>query len=581
MIDINDLGKTEADRRKFEETALNNIGDELFQLTSFRDIAFNVLIQIDPIYETLENTDDSVEEHCKMVLQHYGLPLKVTVTDLMGNGRTERKPQPKTSLNAFMEWILNIIALPSDIYNEIFPLVSKDLKKITELISWYEKQPSIIHYIKNNEVPKNHLDRITFDFYKRCQRERELILNYYFFGIKDRVRNKCKRHFRFMISEPEIFRDLPYSFEIRNSIRYYDCRLLDQTGHRLMNFGPKPYEEMERLYYSDKREFYQRYFKRNPLKKHFESISYFMPYIPFKNNRKIIFNELKDSFEKENWINFFALALPQVEGLFSEMTAVVFPKQDLSQKALPHKVDILRPHYVLSRPHFDYFQYQIPILRNRFSHTGYDEDLEKDTFKLKSYDLLLDLCYLLQVFAELENPLIRLKRLLTRKSINDFVSIPSIANYISLLQNIDSDQYETLKKEIIDFESDFLINGCSLNYQCEQIVVDFQNKLDILYATINEYVISEDKSFDLRTITRDRVIRFCQQQRVASSLDFVLINLTDEIALLEDYLLIVSGHQKNLPSLDQHLKKEFNKIRPVLAKPLHMIKEIRKLLGRE
>lgn len=86
------------------------------------------------------------------------------------------------------------------------------------------------------------------------------------------------------------------------------------------------------------------------------------------------------------------------------MCSKIFPNKQPG-KSLSNKVRRIRPYYDRSDTYFDYYQYYLPIQRNRFSHTGYD-----DNFKLKSYDLLVDLTHILSVFHELHNLPVKLQK---------------------------------------------------------------------------------------------------------------------------------------------------------------------------
>lgn len=58
--------------------------------------------------------------------------------------------------------------------------------------------------------------------------------------------------------------------------------------------------------------------------------------VPVVKDRKDIFVEMEELFLKKKWYGFYALALPQIEGIFSEMVEIIEKKQSFS--ALPDKV---------------------------------------------------------------------------------------------------------------------------------------------------------------------------------------------------------------------------------------------------
>jgi hypothetical protein len=116
------------------------------------------------------------------------------------------------------------------------------------------------------------------------------------------------------------------------------------------------------------------------------------------------------------------LALPQVEGLFTEMLSTVSP--DDKGKSLAEKVKKVRPAYMLSEAYFDYYQYMITDLRTKFAHTGFETDL-----KLKCYDLLTDLEHILQVYYELDHPMIKVKRLIKQRNSTDFIGYREFSQF--------------------------------------------------------------------------------------------------------------------------------------------------------
>src|SRR5690554_7318415 len=101
------------------------------------------------------------------------------------------------------------------------------------------------------------------------------------------------------------------------------------------------------LYRNDKPKFYKQIFKRKSVENYFQSIFYHLDLLPVSDERHQIFNELKKLFNKKNWLAFYALALPQVEGLFSEMVLSLNPRSTAIRKALPDKVRVVRPDYYL------------------------------------------------------------------------------------------------------------------------------------------------------------------------------------------------------------------------------------------
>lgn len=317
-----------------------------------------------------------------------------------------------------------------------------------------------------------------------------------------------------------------------SSIHYFDSRKIDLVGHRLIDY-PDDVEELEKFYYTDKSKFYKKFFKKFPIVQHFQDIEFYLKYAPLKNNRDVIFNELIRLFKGKRWISFYALALPQIEGLFSEMCDAVSPDKDLSQKSLTHKVNLMRPHHPLSKSYFDYFQYYIPLQRNKFSHTGFDEN-----FQLKSYDLIVDLSHVLKIFCELDNPLVKVKKLLLRRNYEDFKTISEFAIYIEMLLALKPNQYTKLLSEITVFEREFLSQDCGLEYTCNELKLNLTEKLTSVIDSINKTKPGEIV-FDLNKINKRTMQEKFKDPKIFKLWKYFFISQSKEIQELENYRILL------------------------------------------
>jgi hypothetical protein len=133
------------------------------------------------------------------------------------------------------------------------------------------------------------------------------------------------------------------------------------------------------------------------------------------------------------WHAFYALAFTQVEGLFAEMLAVVDPFNHTPQ-ALTDKVVALR---TIEPPHehsYDYFQYVLPRSRNVFLHRGIDERMQPNDVQLACYDLLHDMGFLVQLFEELEDPIIWLHRITAQDEVDEEINLKWLARFIATLE---------------------------------------------------------------------------------------------------------------------------------------------------
>lgn len=163
------------------------------------------------------------------------------------------------------------------------------------------------------------------------------------------------------------------------------------------------------MYKSNKLQFYKQYFKKTKFDQHFNTIEYYSHHLPIHQDRKLVINELKALSKLKRWVAFYAVILPQIEGVFTEMKNII-QDENSSTDGLSRKVKTVSK-YLTEDSFFDYCQYELPTLRNRFSHLG-----REDEYMLNSYDLLVDLAYLYRLFSELDDPYLKVYKLIKKKS---------------------------------------------------------------------------------------------------------------------------------------------------------------------
>jgi len=555
---LKNIGHKRGELREFGRQLISNLGDDIFIFKTRQVLLFNILKQISPVNKSLKLDDTSIERACEKVIRNFGLHREAKISVLTDNGFKEITSKKKTNTEKFCQIIIEMDKVPAHAYELLLSQVNRDLKSISELIKWYETKPCIQRHNKDNEIPKSHEDRIIFDFYKRCVAERIEILNFQLYGVKDRAIAKSKYTPKWLSSIwafSEMFNDRPYHFAQPFSIHYFDSRRIDLSGHRIVDLYIDEAREMQKLYSDNPYKFYRLYFKRIPVQQHFQNFKFYLPYLPLIKDRNLIFDELIKLFKAKRWISFYALALPQVEGLFSEMCSVVSPEKDLSQKSLTHKVNSLRPFHYMSTSYFDYYQYHIPLQRNRFSHTGYDED-----FKLKSYDLLVDLSHLLKVFYELDNPLVKVKKLHTRRNFEDFISLKEFADYFKLLDDIKPQQKKDVKTDIEIFEKEFLSQDCSLDYTCYEMMQELPKQLKEFVDNINESFRTHHSAIEFEKLKISDIDNLLKDENQFEVLTNCFIYKNDIFERLDNYSTFLQKYSKYLPTLRPEVKDELGKL---------------------
>lgn len=576
---LKNVGHKWGELREFGEQLISNLEDDIFKFETKQVLLFNILKQISPVNKSLKLDDTSIERACEKVIKHFKLNREAKISALTETGSKEITSKKKTNTEKFCQIIIEMDKVPAHAYEFLLSQVNSDLISISELIKWYETKPCIQRHIKDNEIPKSHEDRVIFDFYKRCIAERIEILNFQLYGLKERAIAKSRYAPKWLNSIwafSEMFKDRPYHFARPFSIHYFDCRRIDLAGHRISEFYIDEGRKMQNLYTDNPYKFYRLYFKRIPFQQHFQNFKFYLPYLPLIKDRNLIFDELIRLFKARRWISFYALALPQVEGLFSEMCSVVMPEKDFSQKSLTHKVNSIRPFHDLSESYFDYYQYHIPLQRNRFSHTGYDED-----FKLKSYDVLVDLSHLLKIFYELDNPLVKVKKLHTRRNFEDFISLKEVVDYFKLLDNLKPQQKKNIKTDTEIFEKEFLSQDCSLDYTCYEMMQELPKRLKELVKNINESFKTHHHTIEFEKLKFTEIDNILKNENQFEILVNCFIYKNDIVESLINYSIFLQKYNKYLPTLRQEVKDEMSKLQKefgmVLKNIAHTDKQIKEL----
>jgi len=482
-FDIEHLGNTYIEIISLGSKLIDSIGPDIVTYKTKAELLYNILKQIYPINKNLKFTDESIDKACEKILLKLDLLNKdggeVFVTDTNGNKIEFNLPEEtRSKTDIFCKDVLRLDFLPYQKYTYLQETVDKDLMNISNLIINYEKN----NYIKSKEKPRNHKERMYYDFYQRCLNERINILNYKLYElIPSAIRQSHGSHgllenMGFIISHM----DVPYQFGRSFNDRYFDISKMDLVSHRIGDFYANQAPYLTECYRSDKQKFYRIYFKHKPLTQCFSDIKSYLNKLEILKKRIIILDEMELLFRARKWIGFYAIALPQIEGLFSEMCSLLFPNNSNYASALPDKVQKVRPYYSLEKVYFDYFQYFIPIQRNKFTHSGYD-----DNFKLKSYDLLTDILFLVQTIFELENPIIKLINIIDGKKKHYFSRIEDYIEYFNMITDIKKDQKQENRNDVLLKTAEFEKNTLSKMPKTEEICNYVISNLESLLIKFN------------------------------------------------------------------------------------------------
>jgi hypothetical protein len=342
----------------FRSDLLRILGNKIYAPT-FQELARHILSVFDYDQEIAEL---SAKGDINSVYQRF---LERYEAYFSGWG-TYFKPDPDPAV-AFVNDFLLFEKLPLTEREQLEPLVLTDLKKRTQQVMYYESLPTIIDFRKKPTEPKTQQERMIFDYYQRNVVEQQSILRHLLFELKNRILDICTEHYDISMSAKvrRSYMDRPYLTAMPfNTAPYFDHRLIDKSRHRLYGIEI-PLAEANKLwslYAANKPYFYQQLIQYRTVANAFDEIkSSFAFHSSILGKRVPIVLELKGLFEEKKWYGFHALALSQIEGLFSEMAAAVHPGE--KHTGLPSKVAGVRSGHIRAQNYFDYFQYYIPVLR--------------------------------------------------------------------------------------------------------------------------------------------------------------------------------------------------------------------------
>ncbi|MGC4102325.1 hypothetical protein [Ferruginibacter sp.] len=581
-LNLHVLNKSKQYIRPLRDKILEMLGDTVFECETKQDFAFEALRLMYPVNKGLENNINSINNACDKlftILPIYSGTIEVFT---VGTGTRAIVPEKddREPMQIFLETYLQFETSPGMTFKYLEHIVKEDMIVIQGLIKWYESTTFVSAHLNKGVSPRNHEERVLYDFYQRCIKQQRTIIEYYLSGIKKRAIAKANywgKSIKQLMAFSERYRDRPYHFATYRGYAYYDCRKIDLIANKVADFPMDSSRKLENLYENNKTKFYRLLFKKHDPAGIFQEFKFYLAHLPLANDRTPIFRELEVLLKRKNWIGYYSLALTQVEGLFSEMYEILNASGTSGVKSLPDKVQYARDFHEMSDTYFDYYQYHIPRLRNKFMHTGYDED-----FKLKSFDLLFDLWHLLKIFSELNNPFVKIKRLHTRRNYEDFIACAEFATYFGLLNKLSKKQKEDIDKEIKDFELNFLVKECSVEYICLEIADTLPKDMSKFIDSAERQLSAKGKSFDFSERNFSKIEVAIKADTELSSLlsDCYLFSHHEAQALL-DCQVFLSNYAKYLSSLESEYLKILGDLNKKYQLPLLNIYRVKNLVRSE
>lgn len=560
----------------FRKDILDCLGDEIFEYENLDDLVFCCLKVVYPVNKNLKNEELSIQNKSLQVLKHfsYDREAKISISKLGENGEfipLNNDTVHLTHKEKFLNEIIRFKDVPKKHWEYLKENSECHLLKITRLVNKYLNTPFISkNYWKEERAPSNQQERMLLDYYKRCLSEQQTILAYrYGTKMRDRAIAKAtKMPFNFTTSLYHIF-DFPYYSSKIYSEGYFDHEKIDKVYHRLVDTSV--YEEDENyreLYFKNKRFFYSKLFKEYPASHYFNDIKYYSQILPLSDTRKNVLNELEFLFQKKKWVSFYGIALSQIEGLFLEMTNVIGTK---GKRSLYYKINAIRDSDRTGS--LDYYQYYIPQLRNKFMHGALDGEEEN---KVNSFDLLMDIRYLLKIFHELDSPFVQLKKILSNDSYI-FPSIEEISSFFHLLNannNSLREYVNTNTQKIKEFLKEKLIENKSLDLIVSNL--EIKKDIEIVVQFLNS--VFNEKNLNYEFSKTNEIKKFFENADNYKKLKEECFVLGNKIEELDCYHTFLIKYDKWLVGIDGLLSNSLKKIANENKDDLKKIMVISKIL---
>lgn len=566
LLKLTDYNNPRKDIDRFRHDLIDIVGDEIFTYETNDDLIFGFLNHISSIKKHLKNTEKSIELNCYKVLKHFSMQREAQIFSLDYNGKTELNSsnKQKSSKIKILDTLFRFKSPPKDEYIRIRAKVYKDLQEKTRLVNYYSSQLAVQNFLNEKGKINTHSDRMVVDYYKRCYDAQQIILDYYLGQkLKDRAISNVTKT---IINLPNIkWLDYPYFFQ-NYSIGYFDHRQIDKSTHRFDGIIAEDDfdEKMLKIYDVNKSKYYRLLFSILPVSKILSDINYYLELLPLSNDRKVIIKELIYLFKKKRWVSFYGISLSQVEGLFLDMLDAADIEKN--RTALSQKVQALREQYILSDFYFDYFQYHIPILRNKFMHGALNGD---EGNKLNSYDFLTDIRFLLIAFSELRNPLVKLQNILFTNNFN-FNSIDDVSTFITLVNSLNPKRKSELWQSIQKFFNINLIENKSLEAILYNIKDDLEEDISSIFEQINK--IFHDKDFNIYDVNVNVIKDFLLIQENGETLNDNFYLYESKVNKLSNYNIFYKNYSKYIlenntklfiESIFKHQKENLNKIHTI------------------
>jgi hypothetical protein len=482
-------------------------------------------------------------------------------------------------LQKFIERFLDIEGLPVDKKREFEIRPINDLAVLDQLLDKYRNDPNLGLIIAGEEKGRGQKGYWMEAFYYRTVAKRKKIADYLANELETMVLRFSKPGFRSYLREDGVVKG---PFDDKEKYPYLDLVINDYKFTIQLDMEKLDWEALNPV----RNKIFSHHFNSDYTKRYspdikneilndldtavlLDKINIMVDRIPTIMGRKVIFEELRDLFNSGKFYGFYALAMPQVEGVFVEMCQLINPDYKPSG-SLPKKVKWLRPYSETNEFDFDYYEFYLPEDRNRFSHYGKDSEIE-----FRSRCLLLDLINVLTTCENLTSPLIYLTNIIT-EGVNEIAHIGDLAKLVKLTdQTRKMAAFADIKSKL----KEFVYNNIEGKYALDQYVDNLQIQYD---EAVNDFSKWIGYGF-LRRELPELNFKEMKPQEVIWNLDIIKESFEEwKFAFGENLMFLIDVHDTLhylpllFPEISQPLKDAIARFKTINAttwKNLDLVKK--------
>ncbi|MGO4876568.1 hypothetical protein ACEN2P_08200 [Pedobacter psychrotolerans] len=535
-----------------KQISLKEIGAEIFKQSgnhfllgaSMQEVASNALESLG--FSRKVNLDE-IASDCKTVLDgRYAV----------GN-RTDEQ-----IVDIFNKVVLDVHQLPKPEYDRLMKSSAEHLQIVSDLILEYEALPFTNDVLKGLRANgRNQAEYTEEIFYQRAKDKMDLIQDYIdnkvldvaIYNSGEFYQHWKERHQGAAFIDK--LHDFPYldamfrqgKLDIELDMEAIDFRKINPYKNKMLVF-----QFQHDIRTASHRELDQEITDRINIKRAMNKLCSEVRKIPVLNERKDIFDELNNLARGNYWYGFYALALPQVEGIVVELLNLVGITKGAT-KALPQKIEALRGISANGDFDMDYYQFLLPEKRNKFAHTGKDNEM-----KIKSLHLILDLTHLLSVAVNLENDLMKLNNI-ANDGYMGINHIGDLANMVRLVKvNTRHSEFDQVKSKldkfvyrslIKDFDFSALIK--ELSVLTHEQLIDFDTQISTHFF-LKGNSLADFSQLSLADVGTNRLVI---KQAAEESLS------AEAYHLLMDIYIFTEQFDKCFPELPEPIKDSLNAFR--------------------